>query len=169
MSLINFTDLQAGHNVKITGKFREGAGFLAVEISLEPALKDSEIECPIQSVDRRRKVLRLCDQEILIADGLEIKDEEGASLNAVALEAGDMIKLKGGHTPATGFVPKKIKLRETREFYIEQVQGVIAKIDHERKIFWVNGIKILVSPKTVIEPGETPEEAREALTPYIPI
>jgi len=155
MHLNGFGDFHVGHSVKISGKFRHSAGFLAVEISLEPAIDEAEIECPIQQFDPRRKMLRLCDQEILLPDGLEIKDPEGNAAGLAALQPGSMVKLKGFYTAHGGFVAKKIKLRETMEFNFEQVQGAIESIDRERKILLVNGIKILVTPKTIVEHGES--------------
>jgi len=168
MSLVGFSGLKAGQFVKISGKFRDGVGFVAVEITLEPAIDDGEIECVIQSVDRRRKMLRVCDREIFIPDGIEMKDEEGEVVNSIALKSGDMIKLKGVFTEA-GFAPRKIKLRPAREFNIEQLQGVIARLDHERRTMLVNGIKVLTTAKTVIEHGDGSDERRDAPVPYIQI
>jgi len=168
MSLIDFAELKVGHFVKICGKFRHAAGFVAVEITLEPVSDDGEIECVIQEVDRRRKTLHVCDQEILIPDGIEMKDEDGEVVNSMALQSGDMIKLKGIFT-ADGFVPRKIKLRPAKEFNVEQVQGVIDRLDYERRTMAVNGINVLVTAKTVIEPGDSSEEFRDLAVPYIQI
>jgi len=168
MSLIDFNALKSGDFVKICGKFRGAAGFVAVEITREPAGDDGEIECAIQEVDRRRKILRVCDQEIFIPDGIEMKDEDGEAVNSMALKAGDMIKLKGVFMNGD-FVPRKIKLRPAKEFNIEQLQGVIERLDDERQTFSVNGINVLATAKTVIEPGDASEEFRGLAVPYIPI
>ena len=168
MSLISFNELKSGHFVKICGKFRHTAGFIAVEITLESVYDDGEIECIIQEVDRRRKTLHVCDQEVFIPDGIEMKDEDGELVNSMGLKSGDMIKLKGVFT-AGGFVPRKIKLRPAKEFNIEQVQGVIAQLDYERQTMSINGIHVLVTAKTVIEHGDSSEEFRDFAVPYIPI
>lgn len=168
MSLINFSELKVGHFVKICGKFRPPVGFIAVEIALEPVNDDGEIECMIQDVDRRRKTLHVCDQEIFIPDGIEMKDEDGEFVDSMALKSGDMIKLKGVFATG-GFVPRKIKLRPAKEFNIEQVQGVIAHLDYERQTMSINGINVLVTAKTVIEHGDSSEEFRDFAVPYIPI
>lgn len=168
MSLINFAELKAGDFVKICGKFRGAAGFIAVEITLEPFSSDGEIECLIQEVDRRRKVLRVCGREVFIPDGIEMKDEDGETVNSMALKAGDMIKLKGVFT-AGSFVPRKIKLRPAKEFNIEQLQGVVDRLDYERQTLAVNGVNVLVTARTVIEPGDGSEEFRDLAVPYIPI
>lgn len=168
MNLINLNELKTGDFVKICGKFRNAIGFLAVEITLETIGDEGEIECIIQEVDRRRKLLRVCDRDIFIPDGIEMKDEDGEAVNSMALKSGDMIKLKGVFATG-GFLPRKIKLRPAKEFNIEQVQGTIDRIDYDRQSLMINGINVLVTAKTVIEHGDSSEEFRDFAVPYIPI
>lgn len=168
MHLASFDELNAGQFVKITGQFREGAGFLAVEVTLESGDGDGEIESLIQGIDRRRKALRVCDLEIFIPDGIEMKAEDGEAADSMALQSGDMIKLKGVFSEA-GFAPRKIKSRPAREFNFEQLQGKITHLDRERQTMLVNGITVFVTAKTVIEHGDGLDELREVAVPYIQI
>lgn len=146
---MEFDYLRIGQAVKISGKYRDGAGFLAVEIALEPSTVDAEIECLLQSVDLKCRLLRLCNQSIPFPEDLDLKDVEGNQVGLAALKPGVMVKLKGKYA-ASGFVPKKMKLPETLEFNVEQVQGVIEKMNRAQKTFQVNGVTILVAANTVI-------------------
>ena len=151
MKCFEFDDLQVGQALKISGKFREGVGFLAVEILLEPAIEDDEIAAPLQGVDLQRQSVRLFNCDISLPAGMEIKDLKGNRVALNALTPGVMVKLKGAYDEAAGFVPQKIKIRETLEFNIEELQGAIDKIDRTRKRLQVNGIPVVVNANTVIE------------------
>ncbi len=145
-------DLKVGQHVKISGKHRDGRGFLAVEITCEQAAEeDAKLEGLIQQVDPARRHLRIFDQKVLVRDGLEIKDFDSNRLSASALQAGAMVKLKGVYREREGFALRKITLEEKLDFNIEEIQGVVGKIDGEKKTMEVNGVTIVVTPKTNIE------------------
>jgi len=168
MELIEFNGLRLGQAVKISGKYREDAGFLAVEIALAPPAGDAELESVVQSVDLKRNLLRLCNQSIALLNDIELKDMDGHQTGLPALKPGVMIKLKGKYAASTGFVPTRIKLRETLEFNIEQVQGVIEKINRPQRTFQVNGMTILVAANTVIfDDAENFDERRETRAPKV--
>jgi hypothetical protein len=168
MDLIEFDHLRAGQTVKISGKFRDGAGFLAVEIALAPLPAEAEIEGLVQQLEPARKQLRICGQTVLLPDEVEIKDADGNRIKLPAVKPGVMIKLKGAYAAQTGIIAKKIKLKETLEFNIEQVQGEIAKINRAQKTFQVNGITILAAANTVIfEDVENFDDRRETTAAQI--
>ena len=141
--------LHVGQAVSITGKFLPGEGFLAVEIS--PGDTEAEIMCPIHTFDAQRNLLRVFDQTSALSPQVELKGLNGDLAGWAALQAGSMIKLKGKFEPAQGFLPEKIKLRETREFNIEEMQGVISRIELEARRIHVNGIPILINEQTILE------------------
>lgn len=141
--------LHQGQAVSITGKYLAGEGFLAVEIS--PGDTEAEIMCPIHTFDAQRGLLRVFDQTFALSPQVEIKSLDGDPAEQGVLQAGRMIKLKGKYEPEQGFLPEKIKLRETREFNIEEMQGVISRIEPEARRIYVNGIPILIDERTILE------------------
>lgn len=149
MSLLTFHDLRPGQYIKVSGKFRGPAGFLAVEISPEMPGEEAEMTGVLQNVNGRS--VRVFDCDFTVPGELEIKDLDGKTLSPADLPVGGMLKLKGKYEPGRGFEPKKLKLRETREFNIDEMQGVIAKIDPQKRTLEVNGITIWTNEKTVID------------------
>ncbi|NUO84200.1 hypothetical protein HUU05_29355 [candidate division KSB1 bacterium] len=152
MSFLSFNDLQIGQHVKVSGKFREGEGFLAVEITPETSGGEAEMTCAVQSVAGRR--LRVCGCEIAVPEDLEIKDLDGNRLAPSALKTGTMLKLKGLYEEGRGFTLKKLKLRDTLEFNIDEMQGVIVKLDREKKTLRLNGVPVWTNAMTVFDDGE---------------
>ncbi len=153
MRLLSFNDLQIGEHVKVSGKFREREGFLAVEISPEAPGAEAEFSCGVQSV--AGGCLRVLGFQITAPHDLEIKDLDGNRLALSDLKPGTMLKLKGVYDEARGFTLQKLKLRETLEFNIDELQGVIAKIDHEKETLLINGVLVWTNAKTVIDGGES--------------
>jgi hypothetical protein len=151
VDLIGFDELHAGQYLKISGKLRRGRLFLAVEISCEPPTDEARLEGPIQSVDLHNQSLRIFSQDIRLQEGTDINDLEQRRVDLSALKPGQMVKLKGAFSRSKGFVPKKIKMKETLDFNIEELQGVVDAIDCEKKTVEVNGVKILVTDKTIIQ------------------
>lgn len=146
-----FDHLETGQFLKISGKFCGDGRFLAVEISIEPGGEESEIEAPLQALDLRNGKLYLCNLEIRLAEDVELKDLEQNAISWNELKPGDLVKVKGRYSKPLGFVPAKVKLREMREFNIEQIQGVIDRIDPVSRTLEVNGISVWVNGKTHIE------------------
>ncbi|MDZ7342906.1 MAG: DUF5666 domain-containing protein [candidate division KSB1 bacterium] len=145
-------DLQIGQRVKISGQYRDGQGFLAVEIICEPeADQDAKLEGLIQQADPDRKYIYLFDQKVSLPLGIEIKDLEGNRLNAISLQPGELVKIKGVYHAREGLVPRKITKHQTRDFNIEEIEGIVTQIDREKKRLTVNGVTIMVTPKTNFE------------------
>lgn len=149
MNSIICEKLQVGQAVSLTGKYFVGEGFLAVEIS--PGESEAEITCPIHTFDAQHRVLRVFDHAFTLSPQIEVKNLEGAPTGVAALQTGRMVKLKGKFEQARGFLPEKIKLRETREFNIEEMQGVITHIEREAQRFFINGIPVLINDRTILE------------------
>ncbi len=143
--------LHVDQAVAITGKYLKGEGFLAVEIS--PGEAEAEITCPIHAFDAERRLLRIFEHTLALPPNVEVKGLNSDPNGVAALQAGLMIKLKGAFEPALGFVPEKVKLRETKEFNIEEVQGMITRIEREAQCIYVNGIKVLINDRTILEEG----------------
>jgi hypothetical protein len=141
--------LHEGQAIAVTGKYLLGEGFLAVEIS--PGEAEAEITCLIHAFDAQRRFLRIFEHTLALAPQVEVKDLEGELQGFAALQAGRMIKLKGKFEPAQGFQPEKIKLRETREFNIEEMQGVITRVEREAQRVYLNGIPVLINDRTILE------------------
>ncbi len=141
--------LRVGQAVSLTGKYLRGEGFLAVEIS--PGEAEAEITAPIHAFDAERCLLRVFEHALPLPQHLEVKGLDGEPSGFAALHAGRMIKLKGAFEPARGFVPEKIKLRETREFNIEEMQGVITQIERDAQRIYINGVSVLINERTILE------------------
>ncbi len=141
--------LQVGQAVSLTGKYLVGEGFLAVEIS--PGETEAEITCPIHAFDAQHRLLRVFDYAFTLSPQVEVKNLEGDPAGLAALQAGRMVKLKGRFEPAQGFLPEKIKLRDTREFNIEEMQGVITHIERDAQRIVINGIPVLINDRTILE------------------
>jgi len=148
----DFADLRTGQYVKIIGKFDPAMGFVAVEIMLEPELGDAEIMCAIGTVDLGRRRLAVFGREVPLLAIREIKDLDHRIVDVAELKPGQMVKLKGAYGERQGFIPKKIRMKETLEFNIEELRGVIDKIDPLSRHLWVNGFAVAATDKTIFVP-----------------
>jgi len=148
----DFADLRIGQYVKIIGKYKQAAGFLAVEIMLEPQLGDAEIMCAIGKVDLERRHMAVFDREIPLLHIHEVKDLDHRLVDMAELKSGQMVKLKGAYAEPQGFHLKKIRMKETMEFNIEELRGVIDKIDPVGRQLWVNGFSVAATDKTIFVP-----------------
>jgi hypothetical protein len=147
---IGFNDLKVGQRVKVKGKPAEDGAFTALEISVKAPADQAEIEGLIQNLDHQKNTLRIFNREIALPGNIEVKTlQPGAGLKG--LKVGDVVKLKGKYSEAKGFVPEKIKLKETMGFNVEELQGDINKIDQEKKTLNVVGFTVVVNEKTTIE------------------
>jgi len=148
----DFADLRIGQHVKIIGKFNPAMGFVAVEITLEPQLGDAEIMCAIGKVDLERRRMAVFDREIPLLHTHEVKDLDHRLVDLAELKSGQMVKLKGVYVERQGFLLKKIRMKETMEFNIEELRGVIDKIDPMSRHLWVNGFSVVATDKTIFVP-----------------
>jgi len=149
--------LKVGKRVKVKGSPNEDGTFQAIEINLKTDTKASvdeiSIEGLIQSIDHEKKTLRLLNREVTLPDGIEVKDSQSNTIDLKDLKAGDTAKLKGKYSEDAGFMPEKIKKKEIKGFNIEELQGIINKIDSEKKTFELAGITVreaLVSEKSEV-------------------
>jgi hypothetical protein len=144
-----FADLRVGQYVKIIGKHKPAAGFLAVEVMLEPELGDAEIMCAVGKVDLERRCMGVFDQEIPLLHVHEVKALDHRVVSVAELKPGQMVKLKGAYAERQGFLLKKIRMKEAMEFNIEELRGVIDKLDPASRRCWVNGFPIVATDKTI--------------------
>ena len=151
MSLMELHELQVGQMLKVSGKFREGKGFLGVKITLELPNEEATLEGLVQNIDLQRRTLRLFDQDIALRNGVEVRDLELGSLGLGDLQVGQMVKVKGCYDDAKGFVPRKVKRGYTMEFNIEEIHGLINKLDVQKRTLEVNGITAVVASNAIIE------------------
>ncbi|GEM_PF-5212839 len=139
--------LQVGKRVKVKGSLSDDGTFQAIEINLEADTKASvdeiSIEGLIQSTNHEKRTLRLLNREVTLPDGIEVKDSQSNAIDLRDLKAGDTAKVKGKYWNGVGFMPEKIKKKENKGFDIDELQGVISKIDSEKKTFDLAGITIL--------------------------
>jgi glycosyltransferase involved in cell wall biosynthesis len=147
--IIDFNDLKVGLRVKIKGKLNESGAFVAQKISVKEPEEESAIEGLIRNIDFQRNILYLLNGEVALPEGIEIKGLQHDTISAKDLKTGDRVKLKGKHSPRTGFVADKIKLQETTEYKMEELQGDIDKIDREKKTLEVIGFTVAVDEKTI--------------------
>jgi FkbM family methyltransferase len=142
--IIEFNYLKVGHRVKMKGKVGENGVFVAQEISLEAPADQAVIEGLIQGINLPKNTLRLLNHEFAVPNGIEIKDLQRNIIGLKDLKVGDRMKLKGKYLEHKGFVPEKIKMQETTNFNLGELQGEINKIDLEKKTLEVVGFKVVV-------------------------
>ena len=149
---IGFEELEVGQRLKIKGKLDGGGEFMALEISMKAPKDQAEIEGMVQDIDHQEKTLRILNREVALSNGIGIRDLQGHVLGLEGLKVGDMVKLKGKYSESQGFIPARIKMKETMaSFNIEELQGVINEVDQEKKTLNVVGFTVAISEKTTIE------------------
>jgi len=131
--IFRFHDLAVGHRVKVKGKLAEDGAFAALQISLRPPHNHASIEGVIQQIDHQNSSLRVLNREIGVPEDVVIKDAGQQRREFKNLRVEDVIKIKGIYTGSEGLVPMKIKVQETMGFHIDELQGSIDLIDHERR------------------------------------
>ncbi|MDZ7291893.1 MAG: DUF5666 domain-containing protein [candidate division KSB1 bacterium] len=149
--IIGFSDLRVGQRVKIKGKSTEGESFLALEVSVKPDEEGAAMEGRIQRLDMQKNLLRLLNRDLMLTNGVEIKNLLRQPITLKDLKVGDVVKVKGTYSPAKGFLPAKVKMQESKGFNIEEIQGHIQKIDSAKNALEVCGITITLNEKTEIE------------------
>jgi len=137
--IIGFDDLKIGQRVKIKIKPGKDGALVALKIRARDPDEEIEIEGLIQGIDQQKNTLRLLNRDFTLPD---------YGLNG--LKAGDRVKLKGMFSETQGFMPEKIKMKETTNFKTEEVQGDINKIDREKKTLEVIGFTVIVNENTII-------------------
>ncbi len=147
---IDFAELQEGQYVKIAGKFFPDTGFLAVEIVVEPVQGDDKIEAVLQKVDLQRNRIQVLNQELSLETVGWIQNTDNEPEKTAMLSPGTLVKIKGRYDEKQGFIPEKMKLKETLEFNIEELQGRILWVDREKRRLVVNGIPIVANGKTIL-------------------
>ncbi len=147
---IDFAELQEGQYVKIAGKFFPDTGFLAVEIVVEPVQGDDKIEAVLQKVDSQRNRIQVLNQELSLETVGWIQNTDNEPEKTAMLSPGTLVKIKGRYDEKQGFIPEKMKLKETLEFNIEELQGRILWVDREKRRLVVNGIPIVANGKTIL-------------------
>ncbi len=148
---IEFESLQPNQYVKISGKYMpEKACFLAVEVVVEPADGEDKYEALLQEVQPDTRVVKLLGQTITLPNHLKIQDLNDSEVGIEHLKAGTMVKIKGHYRPDSGFKADKVKVKETLEFNIEELQGRVQRVDGENKQLYVNGVPIKINHKSIL-------------------
>ncbi len=146
--LTGFNDFKAGQKVKMKGRQGESGAFVAQAITLNDSADQAVIEGLIQSIAYEKNTLRILDCEIALPGSIVIKDLLRNSIALKDLKTGDRVKLIGEYLESKRFVPEKIKMKETAGFSVAELQGVIDRIDLEKKILEVLGFAVAVDEKT---------------------
>ena len=149
--IFRFHDLAVGHRVKVKGKLAADGAFAALQISLRPPHHHASIEGMIQQIDHQNFSLRVLNREIGVPENVVVKDagQQRCEFNNLRVE--DVVKIKGIYTDREGLVPMKIKVQETMGFHIDELQGAIDQIDHERRALQLAGFTVAVTERTAIE------------------
>ena len=151
---LTFADFNEGQYIKVSGKYFEDRGFLAVEAILQPAKGSIKIESLLRDVDLHARTFRILNQEFALTCLEQIRDLENNSISSESLSAGTLVKLKGKHSAANGFMPQYLKIKETLEFNVEEVEGKIDRVDPENKTIFVNSVPIVFNEKSIIVDSE---------------
>ncbi|RMG63383.1 MAG: hypothetical protein D6715_11290 [Calditrichaeota bacterium] len=151
---LSLDEVHPGHYVKISGKYRSGMGFLAVEIEYEMG-SEWVLESLLQGVDGDGARLRLCDRWWQIPAGCSFKDESGQMAALRQLRPGQLIKLKGKLGPEEDFKIEKVRVKETLEFNVEMLKGTIQQVHPEHGQLVLMGIPVYLDSRTVILRDQT--------------
>jgi hypothetical protein len=146
--LTGFDDFEAGQCVKMKVKRGNSGAFVAQAVSLNDSADKAVIEDLIQSIAHEKTTLRILDREIALPSDITVKDLLRNTIGLKELKAGDRVKLIGKYSESRQFVPEKIKIKETMGFNVAELQGVIDKVDPEKKILEVLGFPVAVDEKT---------------------
>lgn len=149
--IIGFNTLKIGQRVKVKGKPDKSGHFLALEVSVKPPDEQVAIEGKVQSIDPHKNALHVLNREFALTNGVEIKNVQRQSITLKDIKMGDVVKLKGTFSAATGFQPAKVKLQESKGFSIEELQGDISQIDAASKTLHILGIPVVLNEKTEVE------------------
>jgi len=148
---VNLNDLKVGQRVKVKGKPEEGNRFVALEVSQKVPKDQAEIEGVLQAIDAAHNSVRILNREFTLPGDLNIQDLQQQRIALGELKSGELVKLKGKYSPSTGLAAEKLKMKETMGFMVEELQGIIDKIDSTEKTLSVVGFTVVVNDKTIIE------------------
>lgn len=147
---IELEDLKTGDYVKISGKSGgSGEPFLAVEVVIEPDTGEDKLEGPIQEIDRRSQTITVLGQVLKVTEEVKLRTEDGDPVSWEKLAPGCMVKVKGRFAHGA-FNARKIRLKETKEFNIEELQGTIQRIDTKTQQILVNNIRVQINHKSIL-------------------
>lgn len=158
--IIGFNTLKVGQRVKVKGRSDKSGSFLALEVSVKPSDEIVAIEGKVQNIDLQKNMLQMLNRTFVLPNDVEIKNVQRQSITLKELKVGDVVKLKGTFSSATGFRPAKVKLQESKGYSIEELQGEISQIDQVNKTLHVLGIPVVINEKTEVE-GFEHRERRE--------
>jgi len=144
---LKFDQLQNGNYVRIIGKKKGKACFLAVEIVVEDNVGDALIESLVQKVDLAKPELTIMDLPINIGEHYQQVNQKDV-MNT--LEPGKMVKIKGTFKDSL-FQLHQVKPIDTLLFNVEKLRGTISDIDMDASSFVVNGVNVVLNSKTVIK------------------
>ncbi len=142
--------LKAGQRLKIKGKFLPTGEFLALEVKHKPDKNLLEFEGLLQEVLDGGRAVRIFNRVISLPADLTIKSPQGQSLTPADLQPEDYVKIKFQER-AGEWVPFKIKLRERRDFIVEELQGPVQQVDVSAGEMVVEGIRVKFSDDTTVE------------------
>jgi hypothetical protein len=146
-----FDELKVGRRVKVKGTPGADGTFSALEIAIKESKDEAEVEGVIQELDPAARRLRVVNMDFELPADIVVKDLMKNEVGLDALAVGDLVKVKGGYHPGSGFVPVKVKRKESPGFAIEEVQGVIDSVDEQNHRFETVGLTVVVSDRTSIE------------------
>ena len=146
-----FDELKVGQRVKVKGTPGDGGTFTSLEIAVKESKDQAEVEGLVQQVDPQSHKLRIANMDLSIPEDAVVKNEAKAEIGLGDLKPGDVVKVKGTYAPGPGFVPEKVKMKESMGFHIEELQGSIDAIDAGAHSFQMIGVTVLVTEKTSIE------------------
>jgi len=149
-----FANLQVGHSVKVKGKQGEKGVIKAFKIEIETSLNarsdEPIIEGLIQDIDHKSKKLCLANFSFVLPEDIEVRSSDGNTIGVNSLQTNDNVKLKGVYSEATGFMVKKIKMKKSGAFGLEELEGKISKIDPQNNTFQLLDFIVSVDSETII-------------------
>ena len=148
--IVWFNKLQVGQKLKARGTPGRDDEFLAFEIFSEDPADLAIVQGFVQSIDHQSNTLRILNRELVLPGGIEVKDSQNCTTDWRDLKATDRVRLWGKYSEPEGFMPENIKIMDPVAIGIEELRGIVSRIDREAGILHVNGFAVVVNEKTRI-------------------
>lgn len=153
-SFLTFANFKEGQYIKVSGKYFEEQGFVAVEAIVQPSNKSVKIESLLREVNLESRTFKILNHQFNL-DCLEhISGLENERISCENLSSGTLVKIKGRYSETGDFVPKQLKVKKTLEFNVEEVEGKIEKVYREKHMLYLNKVPILFNNKSIIIDSE---------------
>lgn len=148
--IVWYDNLQVGQKLRVKGTPGQDDKFLAFEVFSEGPADLAIVQGFVQGIDHQSNTLRILNRELILPGGVEVRDSQSRITDRKAIKATDRVRLWGKYSEPEGFMPGNIKIIDSAAVGIEELRGIVSRIDRENRILHVNGFAVVVNEKTRI-------------------